>query len=123
MRLRLDQPARRIELCSDVPYNNAMQALHRPNWGGPILKPLWPEISLFRALRLVTRLRGAAAPAARCGSGQWRRVGSPPVVPPGGSSEAISSGRLRIDWNNRRALVRVTLRLSVDPDPGLSWSA
>jgi hypothetical protein len=27
--------------------------------------------------RLETRLRGAAAPAARCGSGQWRRVGSP----------------------------------------------
>ena len=31
------------------------------------------------------------------------------VVPPGGSSEAVGSARLRIDWNNRRALVRVTL--------------
>jgi hypothetical protein len=28
---------------------------------------------------------------------------------PGGSSEAVGSGRLRIDWNNRRALVRVTI--------------
>jgi hypothetical protein len=75
---------------------------------GPILKPSWSEISLCRALRLETRLRGAAAPAARCGSGQWRRSEVLSVVPLGGSSEAMCPERLRIDWNNGRALVRVT---------------
>ena len=40
-------------------------------------KPSWPEFLYVALHRLETRLRGAAAPAARCGSGQWRRVGSP----------------------------------------------
>jgi hypothetical protein len=31
------------------------------------------------------------------------------VVPPGGSSEVVCSERLRIDWNNRRALVGITI--------------
>jgi hypothetical protein len=64
------------------------------------------------------RARQLPQPAAGPANGGWSEVLS--VVPPGGSSEALGSGRLRIDWNNRRALVRVTRRLNVDPDPGLS---
>ena len=36
--------------------------------------------------------------------------------------QTFGSGRLRIDWSSRRALVRVTRRLCADPDPGLSSS-
>jgi hypothetical protein len=70
--------------------------------------------------RFETRLRGAATPAARCGSGQWRVSEVLSVVPRGGSSETVGSVRLRIDWDNRRVLVRVTRRLDADPDPELS---
>ena len=63
---------------------------------------------------------GPATPAARCGSGQWRGSEVLSVAPPGGSSEAVGSARLRIDWNNGRALVRVTYLLSAGPDLRLS---
>lgn len=53
------------------------------------------------------RARRLPQPAAGPANGGWSEVLS--VVPPGGSSEAVGSARLRIDWNNRRALVRVTL--------------
>jgi hypothetical protein len=54
----------------------------QPSFGATELRPrnpipygLEPLSSWFQ--RLEARLRGAAAPAACCGSGQWRRVGSP----------------------------------------------
>ena len=80
------------------------------------------EELLRRGIALPNRdsYAGAAAPAARRGSGQWRRVGVLSVVPHGSSSEAAGSGRLRIDWNNRCALVRVGLLLNADADPKLS---
>jgi hypothetical protein len=98
----------RIVLGRD-PATNVMQALHRPNCEARFLNHPGLRFLCIVLHRLETRLRGAAAPAARCGSGQWRRSEVLSVVPPGGSSEAMCSGRLRIDWNNRRALVRVTV--------------
>jgi hypothetical protein len=53
------------------------------------------------------RARRLPQPAAGPANGGGSEVLS--VVPPGGSSEAVCGERLRIDWNNRRALVRVTL--------------
>jgi hypothetical protein len=67
--------------------------------------------SRFRAShyrsKLVSGARRLPQPAAGPANGGGSEVLS--VVSPGGSSEAICSERLRIDWNNRRALVRVTL--------------
>ena len=57
--------------------------------------------------KLVSGARRLPQPAAGPANGGGSEVLS--VVPPGGSSEAVGSVRLRIDWNNRRALVRVTL--------------
>jgi hypothetical protein len=80
----------------------------QPSFGATELRPrnpipygLEPLSSWFQ--RLEARLKGAAAPAA---AGPANGGGSEvlSVVPPGGSSEAVGSGRLRIDWNNRRAL-------------------
>jgi hypothetical protein len=53
------------------------------------------------------RARRLPQPAAGPANGGGSEVLS--VVPLGGSSEASFSDRLRIDWNNRRALIRVTL--------------
>ena len=67
------------------------------------------------------RARRLPQPAAGPANGGGSEVLS--VVPPGGSSEAVCGERLRIDWNNRRALVRVPSLLSVGPDLRLSWPA
>jgi hypothetical protein len=56
--------------------------------------------------KLVSGAQRLPQPAAGPANGGGSEVLS--VVPPGGSSEAMCSERLRIDWNNRRALVRVT---------------
>jgi hypothetical protein len=72
---------------------------------GPILKHPGLRFLCVALHRLETRLRGAAAPAARCGSGQWRRVGSPlcrtaraalpkPFVPSGCASIGIIAAPL-----------------------------
>jgi hypothetical protein len=65
------------------------------------------------------RARRLPQPAAGPANGGGSEVLS--VVPRGGSSEAVESGRSRIDWNNRCALVRVSLLLNIDPVPRLSW--
>jgi hypothetical protein len=60
-----------------------------------------------RGSKLVSGARRLPQPAAGPANGRGSEVLS--VVPTGGSSEAVRPERLRIDWNNRRALVRVTL--------------
>jgi hypothetical protein len=63
--------------------------------------------SWFERLEALFTGRRLPQPAAGPANGGGSEVLS--VVPPGGSSEAVGSGRLRIDWNNRRAPVRVTI--------------
>jgi len=77
-----------------------------------------PSPALLCRYRARLRARRLPQPAAGPANGGWSEVLS--VVPPGGSSEAVGSWRLRIDWNNRRALVRETRSLNVDPDLKLS---
>ena len=64
-------------------------------------------VSRSAGSKLVSGARRLPQPAAGPANGGGSEVLS--VVLPGGSSEALCSERLRIDWNNRRALVRVTL--------------
>ena len=64
-----------------------------------------------------------AAPAACCGSGHGRRLGSPLCRAARRFFRSRLFERLRIDWNNRRALVGVTYLLSAGPDLRLSWPA
>jgi hypothetical protein len=79
---------------------------------GTMLPQLFAQLfqshSRFRARRL-------SPPAAGPADGGQSELLS--VVPPGG---LVSSG-CAFDWNNRRALIRVSRRLNVDPDPDL-WS-
>jgi hypothetical protein len=64
------------------------------------LKPSWPEILCVALHRLETRLRARrlSQPAAGPANGGGSEVLS--VVPPGGSSEAVCSEQLRIDWSS-----------------------
>jgi hypothetical protein len=62
-------------------------------------------VSRSAGSKLVSGARRLPQPAAGPANGGGSEVLS--VVPPGSSSEAPCSEWLRIDWNNRRALVRV----------------
>jgi hypothetical protein len=80
--------------------------------GAPILMDLnRPRLRFFASCSTGSKLVSGAwrlpQPAAGPANGGGSEVLS--VVPSGSSSEAICSERLRIDWNNHRALVRVTL--------------
>ena len=84
------------------------------------LKRAGLQLPALRFQRIETRLGTRRFPQPATGPAKGGLSEVLAFVPPGGSSEAVGSGRLRIDWNNRRALVRVTLCLNVNPDPGLS---
>jgi hypothetical protein len=95
-------------MCLDVTLQQPHASLAPTELRGPILMDLnRPRLRFFVSLKLVSGARRLPQPAAGPANGGGSEVLS--VVPPGGSSEAMCSERLRIDWNNRRALVRVTL--------------
>ena len=90
-----------------IPEDHLCTTELRPRSYG--LKHPMPRFFVSRptSSKLVSGARRLPQPAADPANGGGSEVLS--VVPRGGSSEAICSERLRIDWNNRRALVRVTL--------------
>src|ERR1700722_8568561 len=70
--------------------------------------------------RYATRMRARRLPQPAAGPANGGGAEVLSVVPRGGSSGAVESERSRIDWNNRCALVRVSLLLNIDPVPRLS---
>jgi hypothetical protein len=86
--------------------NKISQALERPNCDRD---SLWTGAALVvvPAARSSSQGRGGSRSLLGPANGVGSEVLS--VVPPGGSSEVVCSERLRIDWNNRRALVGITI--------------